>query len=103
MAYRPGISGSDQGTGGAQSLARHSSVTPCAGKACEALQLEQLEQVAQSLDQAIAASAHAGHRPAQLRHTRDKALLLLGFWRGFHGDELTRLQVQYIEVIQEKE
>lgn len=37
--------------------------------------------------------------PAQLRHARDKALLLLGFWRGFRGDELTRLQVQYIQVV----
>ncbi|MBC3871701.1 site-specific integrase, partial [Undibacterium oligocarboniphilum] len=39
-----------------------------------------------------------GNRAAELRHTRDRALLLLGFWRGFRGDELTRLQVEYIEV-----
>jgi integrase len=72
---------------------------PAQEKRARPLQIEQLEQVTQSLDQAIAASTHAGHRPAQLRHTRDKALLLLGFWRGFRGDELTRLLVQYIEVV----
>lgn len=26
-------------------------------------------------------------------------MLLLGFWRGFRGDELTRLQVQHIDVL----
>lgn len=41
-----------------------------------------------------------GHdRPAQLRHTRDEALLLLGFWRGFRGDELTRLHVEHVDTI----
>lgn len=72
---------------------------PTQEKRARPLQIEQLEQVTQSLDQAIAASVHASHRPAQLRHTRDKALLLLGFWRGFRGDELTSLQVKYIEVV----
>lgn len=32
-------------------------------------------------------------------HTRDKALLLLGFWRGFRGDELTRLHVEHVDAI----
>jgi hypothetical protein len=25
--------------------------------------------------------------------------LLLGFWRGFRGDELTRLQIEHIDVV----
>jgi TnpA family transposase len=29
----------------------------------------------------------------ELRYRRNKALFLLGFWRGFRGDELTRLQI----------
>lgn len=34
----------------------------------------------------------------RLRATRDRALVLLGFWRGFRSDELTRLQVEQIQV-----
>ncbi|MFZ5602995.1 MAG: site-specific integrase [Pseudomonadota bacterium] len=34
----------------------------------------------------------------RLRATRDRALVLLGFWRGFRGDELTRLRVEQIQV-----
>lgn len=36
---------------------------------------------------------------AQRRHTRDKALLLLGFWRGFRSDELIRLETQNVELV----
>lgn len=72
---------------------------PAREKRARPLQIEQLEQVAGWLDEMIAAAAAAGHLPAQLRHTRDKALLLLGFWRGFRGDELTRLMVENVEVI----
>ena len=35
--------------------------------------------------------------PGLLRARRDSALLLLGFWRGFRGDELARLQVEHIQ------
>lgn len=73
-------------------------VHPAQQKQARPLQLEQLEQVVQWLDRAIALATQTVDRAAQLRHTRNKALLLLGFWRGFRGDELTRLQVEYIEV-----
>lgn len=33
-----------------------------------------------------------------LRHTRNQALLLIGFWRGFRSDELTRLDIEWIDV-----
>lgn len=72
---------------------------PAREKQARPLQLDQLEQLERWLDLAIAAAANAGDRPAQLRHTRDKALLLLGFWRGFRGDELTRLQVEYVDAL----
>ncbi|MFC7519030.1 site-specific integrase [Herbaspirillum sp. GCM10030257] len=38
-------------------------------------------------------------RGAELRHLRNRALLLLGFWRGFRGDELTRLRAEHVEVV----
>ncbi|AIR91002.1 site-specific integrase [Pseudomonas cremoricolorata] len=45
-----------------------------------------------------AQQAEAAHDlPALLRARRDRALLLLGFWRGFRGDELARLQVEHIQ------
>lgn len=71
---------------------------PAREKRARPLQLEQLDQLTQWLDLAIAAAAIAGDKPAELRHTRDKALLLLGFWRGFRGDELTRLRVEHVDV-----
>lgn len=71
---------------------------PAKEKRARPLQLEQLGLVAQWLDGQIATAAAAGDGSAQLRCTRDKALMLLGFWRGFRGDELTRLQVEYIDI-----
>lgn len=72
---------------------------PAQEKRARPLQIGQLEHLAQWLDQAIASAAASHDRPAQLRHTRDKALLLLGFWRGFRGDELTRLHVEHVDAI----
>jgi len=72
---------------------------PAREKQARPLQLDQLERLEQWLNRAIAAAAADGDQPARLRHTRDKALLLLGFWRGFRGDELTRLQVEHINAV----
>lgn len=72
---------------------------PAQEKRARPLQIEQLERLAHWLDQAIATAATSNDRPAHLRHTRDKALLLLGFWRGFRGDELTRLHVEHVDAI----
>lgn len=72
---------------------------PSQEKQAKPLQLDQIRQVALWLDQAAIDAGRADNRPALLRHTRDKALLLLGFWRGFRGDELARLRVEYIEAV----
>jgi integrase len=75
---------------------------PAQVKQAKPLQIEQIASVVAWLDREIehaSASAGAGGdnlRAAHFRHTRNKALLLLGFWRGFRGDELTRLQVEHI-------
>lgn len=71
---------------------------PAQEKHAKPLQLEQLEQITLWLDLAITAACAANDHGSRLRHTRNKALLLMGFWRGFRGDELTRLQVEYVEV-----
>lgn len=72
---------------------------PAQEKRAKPLQLEQLDQVTRWLDLAAEAARGAGERGTELRHLRNKALLLLGFWRGFRGDELTRLMVEHVEVM----
>lgn len=71
---------------------------PAQEKRAKPFQLEQLGQVDRWLEYAITTAQAVGNRSAELRYTRNRALLLLGFWRGFRGDELTRLEVNYIEV-----
>lgn len=72
---------------------------PAKQKQARPIRLEQVGQIAQWLDEAIAVAALAGRKPEQLRYTRDRALLLLGFWRGFRGDELARLRVENVKAI----
>lgn len=62
------------------------------------LELAVLQQIDQWLDVAIGNALRSGDRPALLRHTRDRSLMLLGFWRGFRSDELVHLRVENTEV-----
>lgn len=34
-----------------------------------------------------------------LRFTRDRSLILMGFWRGFPSDELVRLHVENVQIV----
>ncbi|MGV7168008.1 Tn3 family resolvase, partial [Xanthomonas citri pv. rhynchosiae] len=72
---------------------------PSVEKRATPLQLTQLGQVTTWLEDAAAAARSRGDRAAELRHLRDRALLLLGFWRGFRGDELARLQVDHLRLV----
>jgi len=46
------------------------------------------------------ASAAAEQRQGDLlRARRDRALILLGFWRGFRSDELCRLQIEHVQAV----
>jgi integrase len=72
---------------------------PAQEKQARPLQLEQIGQLVHWLDGAIAAAQVAQRQADALRYTRDRALLLLGFWRGFRGDELARLQVQHVDAV----
>lgn len=67
-------------------------------KQAKPLQLIQLKQAVDYLDHVIEQSKNSGEHIKQLRYTRNKSLLLLGFWRGFRGDELTRLNIENIEI-----
>ena len=63
------------------------------------MQLSLVGQVADGLDEAILAADARGDISASLRCRRDRAMLLLGFWRGFRVDELVGLQVEHITVV----
>jgi hypothetical protein len=70
---------------------------PAQEKQAKPLQLCQLEQVIRWLDVAIETAQKAAQRPMELCHRRDEALILLGFWRGFRCDELTRLRIEHVQ------
>jgi len=67
-------------------------------KRARPLELTVLQQIDQWLDVAIGNAQRSGDRPALLRHTRNRSLMLLGFWRGFRSDELVNLRVENTEV-----
>jgi len=75
------------------------SLHPSQQKQARPVQLEEVDQIVAWLDQMILLATEHGRRSDALRHTRDRALLLLGFWRGFRGDELTRLRAEHTEAV----
>lgn len=75
---------------------------PAQPRQASPLQLTQLAQVADWLEDAIAAALARNDAALVLRHRRDRALVLLGFWRGFRGDELLHLQVEHLQLVPEQ-
>ena len=71
---------------------------PAQEKRAKPLELEILRGVADWLTSATAAAVSRGDSANALRHTRDRALVLLGFWRGFRSDELANLRIEFIEI-----
>ncbi|WAB99748.1 tyrosine-type recombinase/integrase [Pseudomonas putida] len=59
-----------------------------------ALQLQVLET---SIDR-LTDELMSGEPEQRLRAARDQALILLGFWRAFRGDELCRLQAEHVRI-----
>lgn len=70
---------------------------PLQQKQAKPLMLSEVEHVVASLDVTIGNARATNDRGLELRSLRDKSLLLLGFWRGFRSDELSRLRVEDIE------
>lgn len=63
------------------------------------LELDVLERVDAWLARNIAQAQRDADRAAELRFTRDRSLILLGFWRGFRSDELVRLSVKNVQIV----
>ncbi|WP_343725034.1 site-specific integrase [Herbaspirillum huttiense] len=72
---------------------------PAQEKRAKPLQLEALEQTIAHLERERELARQQARFADLLRHTRDKALLLIGFWRGFRSDELARLDIERIEAV----
>ena len=71
---------------------------PAPEKRAKPLELELMQRVCDWLTEAAIVANSRGNAGEVLRHTRDRALLLLGFWRGFRSDELVNLSIEFIEI-----
>lgn len=65
----------------------------------EPLQLRDLTELDTWMSSAVAAADACGDTVAGLRTRRDRALILLGFWKGFRGDELLRLRCEHVKIL----
>lgn len=74
------------------------SIHSVAEKRARPLEIDVVQQIDQWLELAIGNAERCDDRSALLRHTRNRSLLLLGFWRGFRSDELVNLRVENVEV-----
>jgi site-specific recombinase XerD len=63
------------------------------------LELDQLDRVNAHLQGLQMEALQQGTPVEVLRLTRDRSLLLLGFWRAFRSDELTRVRIEDVEVV----
>lgn len=68
-------------------------------KKARPLALSALNQLVRAQETAVLAASASDDRKTVLRHTRDKACVLIGFWRALRSDELARLRIETIEVI----
>lgn len=67
---------------------------PVQQKQAAPLALLHLEKAVAHLEDEAAQARSAGNMAALLKASRDIALLTIGFWRGFRGDELARLTIE---------
>jgi integrase len=70
---------------------------PAQEKQAAPLLLQHLEQTVEWLEQAAEQAATQHNLAGMLRSRRDIALVLIGFWRGFRGDELSRILVEHTQ------
>ena len=70
---------------------------PTQEKQAAPLLLLHLEQAVSWLEREAALAAERDDYESVIRHRRDIALILIGFWRGFRSDELARLQVEHTQ------
>jgi integrase len=82
-----------------QALKGIQALHPVREKRAAPLQLTAVARVSDWLDTAIVAADYRGDRAGALRCRRDRAMLLLGFWRGFRVDELRGLRTEHVTAV----
>lgn len=70
---------------------------PVQEKQAAPLLLRHLEQAVGWLEREATLAAERNDFKSVMRYRRDIALVLIGFWRGFRGDELARLHVEHTQ------
>ncbi|NOV29575.1 site-specific integrase [Methylomonas sp. ZR1] len=73
-------------------------IHPSREKRAKPLELDILQRICEWLTHAESVATTRGDKSGALRHARDRALVLLGFWRGFRADELAGLRIEFIEI-----
>ncbi|BBA45216.1 TPA: site-specific integrase [Burkholderia cepacia] len=73
-------------------------VHPVDEKRAKPLQLAQLELLTAWLDRQIEHAEQVGDGRLYLTHLRNRSLVLLGFWRAFRSDEMSRLRVEDVTI-----
>lgn len=72
---------------------------PAVVKQAKPLQIEELKRLDSWLSEQIRKAATQHNHTLLMQHTRNRALLLLGFWRGFRSDELANLEVENVRLV----
>lgn len=75
------------------------SAHPAMEKQARPLAIEILQRLDSWLCREEAQARAREDAPRELRHARDRSLVLLGFWRGFRSDEIVRLRVEDIDLV----
>lgn len=73
-------------------------VHPNVEKRAKPLKLDQLETLITWIDQQLQNAIRSNDRATLLTQSRNKTLVLIGFWRGFRSDDLSRLGIENIEI-----
>jgi len=67
-------------------------------KQVKPLAIQALEGIDRWLEHEIEQASAANDRTAEVKAKRDRAIVLIGFWRGFRSDELSRLAIDHISI-----
>lgn len=74
-------------------------VHPARPRQAAPLLLAHLQQAVAWLENEASTAVARGDYKSLVRHRRSIAMVLIGFWRGFRGDELTRLRVEDTQAV----
>jgi integrase len=71
---------------------------PYTPKQAQPIQVHQLQKVIDAIDEQLLLATTQNNPKPLLQLTRDKALLLIAFWRGFRSDELSSIKIEHVTV-----